>query len=89
MSNRHIYFELLANVSQHVRKHLAQPTNEKVQRRKNRVEHITETPKKIWGNEARRRKIRQAQDAMNYRNEHDRITSLIQSNRVPANRERL
>ena len=89
MSNRYIDFALAASVSQHVRKHLARPTNEKEQRRKNRVEDITETPRKIWGNEAHRRKIRQTQDAMNYRNESDRIQSLIHSGRVPANRERL
>ena len=89
MSNRYIDFALFANISQHVRKHLAQPTNEKEQRRKNRVEDITDVPKRIWGNEAHRRRIRQVQDAMNYRNEADRIQSLVHSGRIPANRERL
>jgi hypothetical protein len=89
MSNRYIDFALAANISNHIKKHLRQPTNEKEQKRQNRVDDITEAPKKIWGNEAHRRKVRQVQDAMNYRNEADRIHSLISSGRVPANRERI
>ena len=89
MSNRYVDFALAANVSKRLKKHLAQPTNEKEQRRKNRVEDITEVPRKIWGNEAHRRKVRQAQDAMNYRNEADRLLSQYHANRIPANRTRL
>ena len=89
MSNRYVDFALASNINQHIKSHLRQPTNEKEQKRKNRVEDITETPKQIFGNEAHRRKVRQIQDAMNYRNETDRIHCLISSGRVPANRERL
>lgn len=89
MSNRYIDFAVVAGISQHIKNHLRQPTNEKEQKRKNRIDDITEAPKKIWANEAHRRKIRQVQDAMNYRNEADQIQSLIHAGRIPANRERL
>lgn len=89
MSNRYADFALHTNVSKHLKAHIAQPTNDKEQRRKNRVDDMTETPKKIWGNEDHRRKIRQVQDAMNYRNEADRIHGMINANRVPANRHRI
>ena len=89
MSNRYIDFAIAANISKHIKSQLRQPTTEKEQKRKNRVEDITDTPKKIWANEAHRRKVRQVQDAMNYRNEADRIHSLISSNRIPANRDQL
>ena len=89
MSNRYIDLALAANVNKHLKKHLAQPTSEKEQRRKNRVEDITEVPRRIWGNEAHRRKVRQVQDAMNYRNEADRLLSLYHANRIPANRMHL
>lgn len=90
MSNRYIDFSRVAlGAAPRVMPKLQQPTNEKEQKRKNRVEDITEAPKKIWSNEAHRRKVRQMQDAMNYRNEIDRVRSNIHSGRLPANRERL
>jgi len=89
MSNRYIDLALAANISKHLKKHLAQPTNGKEQRQKNRVEDITEVPRRIWGNEAHRRKARQVQDAMNYRNGADRLLSLHHANRTPANRMHL
>ena len=89
LRNRHTDFALASNISQHIKNHLRQPTNEKEQKRKNRVEDMTETPKQIFGNEAHRRKVRQIQDAMNYRAETDRMHSFKTSGRVPANKERL
>ena len=89
MSNRYIDFAIAANITKHIKSNLRQPATEKEQKRKNRVDDITDTPKKIWANEAHGRKVRQAQDAMNYRNEADRIHSLISSNRIPANRDQL
>lgn len=89
MSNRYVDFALMANVGQHIKKQLMQPTNDKQQKRKHRVEDITDVPKRIWGNEAHRRKVRQVQDALNYRNEADRIHGLINAGRIPNNRERI
>jgi hypothetical protein len=90
MSNRYIDFSRVAlGGTPRVFAKLQQPTNEKEQKRHNKIEDITEAPKKIWGNEAHRRKLRQMQDAMNYRNEIDRIRSTIHSGRVPGNREHL
>lgn len=90
MSNRYIDFSRAAlGGAPTVTPKLQQPTTEKEQKRRNRVEDITEEPKKIWANEAHRRKVRQMQDAMNYRNEVDRIRSTIHSGRIPANREHL
>jgi len=90
MSNRYIDFSRVAlGAAPRALPKLQQPTTENEQKRKNRVEDISEVPKKIWGNEAHRRKIRQMQDAMNYRNEIDRVKSTIHSGRLPANRERL
>lgn len=87
MSNRYIDFSRAAlGGALSVIPKLQQPTTEKEHKRKNRVEDITEEPKKIWQNEAHRRKVRQMQDAMNYRNEVDRIRSTIHNGRIPANR---
>ena len=88
MSNRYIDFSRVAlGAAPSVIAKLQQPTNEKEQKRRNKIEDISDAPKKIWGNEAHRRKLRQIQDAMNYRNEIDRVRSTIHSGRIPANRE--
>jgi hypothetical protein len=91
MSNRHIDFGLLAkgSTASKMKSHLQHPTNQKEQKRKNRIEDITDAPKKIWGNNAFKLKLRQMQDAKNYRNEADRVHSMIHEGRIPANREHL
>jgi len=89
MSNRYIDFSRVAlGAGPRALPKLQQPTTENYHSRKNRIEDISEVPKKIWGNEAHRRKIRQMQDAMNCRNESARIKSTMRSGRLPANRER-
>lgn len=89
MSNRYIDFAaMLGNTTQHAR-YLQRPTNEREEARKNKIKDISENPKKIWGNNAFRYRVKQMQEAMNYRNEIDRLKSMIHDGRIPANRREL
>lgn len=91
MSNRYTDFLQYVRMSESSKstRHLQQPTNEKEQRRKNRIEDISENPRKIWGNNAFKNRVRLMQDAMNYRNEVDRIRSDVHERRIPANRRHM
>ena len=93
MSNKYIDFGVYATprMSSAVKttKYLQRPTNEKEQKRKNRIEDISENPRKIWANNAYVQKVRLMQDAQNYRNEVDRLRSMVSDNRIPANRRQL
>jgi hypothetical protein len=91
MSNRYIDFSniVYGRPTATVKKHLQNVTTEKENKRKNRVQDLTEQPKRIFANNAFRIKLKQMQDAMNLRNEVDRVHSDIHSGRIPANRERL
>jgi len=90
MSNRYNDFSQFTPQSKAlIRKHLAQPTTEKEMKRKNRVKDITEEPKKIWANNAHIRKLKLMQEAMNHRNEIDRLRSDLYNNRIPGNREHI
>ena len=88
MSNRYVDFGLLAKGAANTAKsNLQQPTMSKNAKRRNRIEDITDAPIKIWGNNAFRQKLKLMQDAKNYRNEVDRVHSMIHEGRIPANRE--
>jgi hypothetical protein len=93
MSNRYVDFSsyMHQNISPATKqlRHLQKPTNEKEEKRKNRIQDITENPKKIWANNAFVQKLKLMQDAQNYRNEIDRIRSIVNDNRIPANRRHL
>ena len=92
MSNRCIDFGVYTTprVSSAVKttKYLQRPTNEKEQKRKNRIEDISENPRNM-ANNAHVQKVRLMQDAQNYRNEVDRLRSMVSGNRIPSNRRQL
>ena len=90
MSNRYTDLAQIAKGSTSTMKsHLQHPTMNKEAKRKNRIDDITEAPKKIWGNNAFRQKLKLMQDAKNYRNEAESVHSMIHERRIPANREHL
>ena len=93
MSNRYIDLGAIARSShtlthpssKHIKSHLQRPTNEKEQKRKNRIEDISAEPKQKRANNAFRLRLKQMQDAKNYRNEADRLHSMIHEGRVAGN----
>ncbi len=90
MSNRYVDFGHIAKgTTATMTSHLQQPTMGKDAKRRNRIQDITDAPKKIWGNNAFRYKLKLMQDAQNYRNEADRVHSMVHERRIPANREHL
>ena len=98
MSNR--YFDMneyyLRSISQPIGpKHYSQlrkanPKMQKYMQRvkefPERVEDLTEMPKRIVGNNYFRFQVLMAQQASNYKREQERIISEINENRIPANR---
>ena len=90
MSNRYVDFSHIAKgTTATMKSHLQQPTMSKDAKRRNRIKDITTEAKTMWGNNAFRHKLKLMQDAQNYRNEADRVHSMIHERRIPANREHL
>ena len=57
--------------------------------RLNRVEDITELPKRIYKNNMFRHQVLLSQQARNYSREKERLMGEINSHRIPANRARI
>ena len=57
--------------------------------RLNRVEDITELPKRIYKNNMFRHQVLLAQQARNYSREKERLIGEINNHRIPANRARI
>lgn len=95
MSNRYFDMDLvrisrnrhdLAPLSKAMKEHMRMPTAEKEKKNKQIVNDITEGAMRIVTNNAYANKIRQLQDAANYRNELERINGLIKARRIAKNR---